>query len=645
VPARAEFFRRFTSRRALPRIDQALLVIMPGTAAFLSEALGPLNPWFLGTLSACGVLLVVLAVRHKETRTIPFATTFLWAAVAFACLCALLAPLGDPAISGASLAALLFLLAAFIARAIPFARLRLRPAATVSLNPARERTVAATFDFVYAGITAGAGLILLVVLGGALRPQFGLFTTASLDVNFGGYQATLGLGAAKLAILADSLAGGLLLGAAARAFGVRRTFAVAAGIAWIAAYARLGPALWNATPTFVVPLYAFVLSPAGGSRRPLWAGLVATLAGLLYWPLLVPLGVLTLGSLIWGSEIADRRTVARGFALGALAGAALAVAPGSVIRPPATLVAQPLDGSLRLVGADGVWPWLLLLPSLTSGIFGGLSSSLLGAFGFVGNALWVAAAPGWALLAGLVAGALAFRRSAPRAIRAGAAILLAVAFLALPSHVFSVPLPTPAELTYLAGNSGWLASSAALALVAVAALAGAAVLNLFALRRGRRVAAALGLGLLVLDADPSAALFPNLTGSAATAALGEAGADPEHGALFVSLYADDPRARLARAQVESTFELTPRQARAFVHALPATGRLEPADLGLPGFAVAVVDLSAYDLYRDAPFADFIFVPNDLTGTPIAPEQVANPEIDRTRIESVYGNDFAYTYER
>ncbi len=643
--SRAELILRLVPRRALPRLDQALLVVVPATALGLCDALGPLNPWSLGALAGCAALLVALVLRRERTRTIPFVQTFLWAAVGFACLGVLLAPLGNPVVSSASLAALLFLLAAFVARGIPLERLRRRPVATLPLSPARERSVAATFDFVFAGLTAAAALILLVALAGALRPQFGFLWTASLDLNFGGRQAALGLGAAKLLILADSLAGGVLLAFGARGFGARPTFAAAAGIAWIAAYARLGPALWHATPTFVVPLFVFVLARRGDGRRPLWAGLVAALAGLLYWPLLVPLGALTLGWWMWRPEGTVRQALVRGFALGALAGVGLALVPGSVIRPPATLVAQPLDGALRLVGGDGVWPWGLLLPSLTSGIFSGLSSLLLGAFGYVGNALWVAAAPGWALLAGLVAAALAFRRSAPRATRAGAAAVLTVVFLALPSHLFSVPLPTPAELTYLVGGSGWLASSAALALVAVAALAGAAVLNLCAQRPGRRLAVALGLGLLLLDADPSAALFPNVVASAAAGALRESRADPANGALFASLYDDDPRARLAQAQVESLFGLAPLQARAFVRTLPATERLEASDLGFPRFAVAVVDLSAYNLYRDAPFTGFIFVPNDLTGTLVAPEQVANPEIDRTRIESVYGNDFAYTYER
>jgi MFS family permease len=223
--------------------------------------------------------------------------------------------------------------------------------------------------------------------------------------------------------------------------------------------------------------------------------------------------------------------------------------------------------------------------------------------------------------------------------------VLSVVYLALPSHVFSVPLPTPAEATFLAGGSGWLASSAALGLVAVAALAGAAVLENFAQRRGRRLVAVGGLVLVLLDACPSTALFPNLPASGAGGALRESHAGPHGAGLLASLYQDDPRARLARAQVEALYGLSPAAARAFVRPLPATDRLEPGDLGFPRLAVAVVDFSAYNLYRDAPFTGFIYVPNDLTGVLTAPEQVANPEIDRTLIKSVYGSDFAYVYER
>jgi len=647
VLQRAEFLFRWVPRRALPRLDQVFLVLVPAVTIGLIDALGALSPWSLAALAACLVLLVVLVWRGERTRTIPFARTFLWAAVGFACLCAILTPLGNPVVSGASLAALLFLVAAFAARGLAGVRLPLmRRAAPHNppLSSAREQAGEAAFGWVYAGLAAAAALVLAVVLGGALRPAAGIFTIASLDLAVGRNVVSLGLGAAKVAILADSLAGGILVAAAARAFGARRAFAVAAGIAWIAAYARLGPVMWNATPTFVVPLYVFVLSPGWPARRPLYAGMVGALGGLLYWPLLVPLSVLTLGWWIWKSEPAERRSVARGFACGALAGAAFALLAGSLIRPPATLVAAPLDDPLRLVGADGVWPWLLLVPSLTSGIYSGLGSLLLGASGFAGNALWVTAAPGWALVAALIAG-LTLRRAAPRAARAALAVVLAVVYLALPSHIFSVPLPTPAEVTYLAGGSGWLASSAALALVAVAALAGAAAIESFAQRRGRRLAAAAGLVLVLLDACPSGALFPNLPASAATGALRESQADPGHASLLASLYDDDPRARLARAQVEALFGLSPAAARAFVRPLPATDRLEPGDLGFPRLTVAVVDLSAYNLYRDAPFTGFIFVPNDLSGMLTAPEQVANPEIDRTLIKSVYGSDFAYSYER
>jgi hypothetical protein len=659
VLQRAEFLFRWVPRRALPRLDQALVVLVPAVTIGLIDALGALSPWSLAALGCCLVLLAVLVWRGERTRTIPFTRTFLWAAVGFACLCAILSPFGNPLVSGASLVALVFLIAAFAARGLaagvrlPLKRATLpdaplRRGATPPdppLGVARERATEAAFGWVYAGIVAAAALVLAVVLGGALRPEAGIFTTASLDLRFGGNVVSLGLGAAKVAILADSLAGGILVAAAAGAFGARRAFAVAAGIAWIAAYARLGPVMWNATPTFIVPLYVFVLSPGWPARRPLYAGLVAALAGLLYWPLLVPLSVLALGWWIWQPLPAERRAVARAFACGALAGAALALLPGSLIRLPATLVAAPLDEPLRLVGADGVWPWLLLVPSLTSGIYSGLGSLLVGASGFAGNALWVTAAPGWALVAALIAAGLTLRRTAPRATRAALAVALAVVYLALPSHIFSVPLPTPAEVTYLAGGSGWLASSAALALVAVAALAGAAALESFAQRRGRRLAAAAGLLLVLLDAYPAGALFPNLPASAATGALRESQADPQHAALLASLYDDDPRARLARAQVEALFGLSPAAARAFVRPLPATDRLEPGDLGFPRLAVAVVDLSAYNLYRDAPFSGFIFVPNDLSGTLTAPEQVANPEIERTLIKSVYGNDYAYSYER
>jgi len=648
VLQRAEFLFRWVPRRALPRLDQAFVVLVPAVAIGLVNALGPLSPWSLAALAACLVLLVVLALRGGRTRTIPFTATFLWAAVGFACLCAVLAPFGDPLVSGASLIALVFLVAAFAARGLAGVRFRrdAGPGAPATApNAARERAAEAAFGWIYAGLAAAAALVLAVVLGGALRPQAGIFTVASLDLRFGGNVVSLGLGAAKVAIIADSLAGGILLGAAASAFGARRAFAVAAGVAWIAAYARLGPVLWNATPTFVVPLYVFVLSPAGPSRRRLGAGLVAAFAGLLYWPLLVPLSVLTFGWWLWMPDAAERRDVGRAFAFGALAGAILALLPGSLIRPPATLVAAPLDGPLRLLGADGVWPWLLFLPSVTSGIYGGLASLLLGASGFAGNALWVTAAPGWALVAALIVAGLTLGRTAPRALRAASAVVLAVVYLALPSHIFSVPLPTPAEAAYVAGGSGWLASSAALALVAVAALAGAAVVEFFAGRRGRRLAAAAGLVLVLLDACPSAALFPNLPASPAAGALRESQADPGHAALMASLYEDDPRARLAQAQVEALFGLSPAAARAFIRPLPATDRLEPEDLGFPRLTVAVVDLSAYNLYRDAPFTGFIFVPNDLSGMLVAPEQVANPEIDRTLIRSVYGSDFAYSYER
>lgn len=637
----ADVSRRGPSARAVlaaVRWRPALLVLVPAGAVALLDGLGPGSPWSLAGLVATLALVIWLVAGGRRGKPLPLVRTFLGAAAAFAVLCLLAAPIGPRPVSTLSILAVLYLLAGFVAHVAR--RERVAPGRARAAAASGANANADVFGAVQAGLVAAAALLLAVPFALALRPAIGLFATDALGLSFAGRTVTFGLETAKLAFLGDAVAGGLLIFACARALGSRSLFGAAAGIAWIAAGSRLGPQFWAVTPTFVVPLYAFALAAMPAGRRPLAAGSIAAATGLFSWPLLVPLAVLTLGYALWCPDRAARATLLRGVALGTVIGVVLAVVPGSLVRPPATIVAAPIDAPLRLVGGDGVWPWTLLLPSVTSALFGGTATALLSALGFAGNALFVTAAPGWTLTAALAAAAVAYRRRAPRAVRAGAGVALAVMFLALPSHAFAVPLPTPAELTYLAGASGWLASSAALALACLAALAGAATLTLWA-ERGRPLAATAGLVLVLLETAPAGTLFPNLAASAAVGALRASRATVATAALYASLYDDDPRARLARAQAAYDLGASPGEARAFVHALPLTGRLRAADLGFPARAVAVVDLSAYDLYRGAPFAAFVLVPNDLVGTLTVPDQVTNPEIDETLIEGVYGSDYAY----
>ncbi len=623
-----------------PALDppRVLLVLLPSVAVALCGILGPADPWSLAALAACAGFFIWLTLRRRAYRAVPFVRICLGSAAAFGALCVPAALLGSRPVSTLSILAVLYLFAAFVAGLAPGSRLSQNPRA------ASARVAPVAFQSAGTAIVVVVAVMLATPLLQALQPAWGLLGNDSLDVFFGGHAISLGYSGAKMALVADSLLGGLLMVAAARALGARPVFAAAAAIAWIAADARFAPQFWNATPTFVVPLYALILTGRPAAPRAPAAALVVAAAGFLYWPLLVPLGVLTLGYALWRPDAASRARVASGFAAGSVAGILLAVLPGSLLRPPSTIVAGPLDGALRLVGGDGVWPWALLLPSLTSAAYGGSGQALLAATGFTGNALWVNATPGWALLAGLAGGWLTFRRRAPRAVSAAAAVVLAVTVLSLPSHLYSVPLPTPAELTFLAGSSGWLASSAALALVTVAAAAGAMTLTFLA-ERGRGAVATAGLLLVLLDAVPAPALFANLAASPAVGALRDAGAQPATGALFASLYDDDPRARLAREQSEFLFALAPPAARTFVRTLPEAERLSAADLGFPARDVAVVDYSAYDTYREAPFAGFFFVPNDLTGNAAAPDQVTEPEIDKTSVEGVYGSDFAYSPKR
>lgn len=641
-------------RDRMPRwMKIAAAIVVPLVLLESVQILGIDNPWVTVVFAACGLLLSVLVVR-VALRTIPLVKLALFSAAAYGVFAIVLFPLSTPASANFAVLALGFLLAAYVlsetrqSRRLLWQKTIHRHSAPRALPQGRAESWARFFVL----LVAASLIVALGRLCWALLPPYSFLTTASVELHFFSHTFTFGWESAKLPILADTIAGGALTFGAARARGAQGMFAAIAALFWVVAAGRLGPTLAHFTPTFVVPLFALVLwRPVNRGNEGRWmlVGGTALLAGLLYAPLLLPCAILLIAWYVErrsaaGSTESRDATVALAFLACAAAAVLFAIFFGSLVRLPATIISSALDARIRLIGGDGTWPWQALYPALTSDAFGTAAQLLYRSTAYVGNALWENNSLGWSLAATSIVGLICFRKE-DRAKTASFFTAAGISLLcALPSHTFGVPLPTPAELSYVLGNSGWIAPAASLSLVLATAIFASSTLTRL-VENGRLRTTAILLVILFLDSVLASTLFPRLPDNALAAGIRSLSAQPSPARTLVSLYRDDPRQQLGQAVIEYSIGANPTEAASLLKALPAKNRLTRADLGMPSAPAAVVDFAAYSDYRDAPFTRYIFIPEGLLGSITTPEQISTPEIDGTIIKGIYGSVVVYYAQR
>jgi hypothetical protein len=397
---------------------------------------------------------------------------------------------------------------------------------------------------------------------------------------------------------------------------MRGGFAVAIvpAMMWLVAGSRLGFTFMQPLPTFLIPVSAWVM--LSGRHRPSLERIlpmigIVTIDGIVSPGLLVPVVVFAIAGMLTRSR--QSPIVSATFA-GAIIAILYDRVFGAFIDLPQTIVARDIDAQLRLISGDGTWPWMALFPALTSGIFGPLFEHIYPIVGVIGNHLRENAEIGTAAIFALVVAFLTKSRNDDVARvdeRTMFVVILISAYAALPSHLFGVPLPTPAWLSFAYGSSGWLAPAAELSLtLGVVLLARNGVERL--VESPNFVGYAFLILLLTCDGIPNLSLAANITKTpialAVHTALQQAPLRPIE--IFPSRFSDDPRRIVAMRSAMHELALVSGSDMT-VGELPRSKDFLRQLLEGARNTFDIVDYAGYEYYHDAPFDHYIVLPRHL----------------------------------
>ncbi len=461
---------------------------------------------FFGTLGGCGV--IALWVTRGPA---PAARTLLAAGFAVGTMGALLGMFfGDAAFPNYLIAIGVTLFGAAIAiESVDWPRIRraLRAARDVATN----RPGLSSRPFVTVSIALLA-ISTLAVLAATVAPNR-VWPFELIRFALGAHLAYGNPLLLRFGVVVDAILGAFFVYALLRPRHGRGA-ALFAALLWMIVGPRIAIVWLLPLPTFVVPAFAYALTRllAHRSAATVSAVVVIAAASAAFSPALALAQLV----LVFAMSVAARGkgTIAP-VILSLIAGTvgyAFHLAPHPMI---ASMVSPHLDLGLRMTGADGSWPWELLYPAVDSAILQSLTPAILTGIGRGGNVLVMSCGIGWGVLLLAVAAWSAKSRAVARESQWWLTGLIAVV-LALPSHAYGVPLPTPAEFIQLLGGSADVTPIAAKLLLAIAVtmLAGGMVSRI--VLGGNPVA--LPIAALLLFAMPATSAFSIDTRTASSSA-------------------------------------------------------------------------------------------------------------------------------